>query len=92
MKLRNRYLIGGTIGLIVAVSTVVPVILYLQKSGYSENDPIIIWEDADFEAYDFPGNGTIDDPYVIKDRNITTSSQYAIQIRDTSKYFVIKNC
>jgi parallel beta-helix repeat protein len=56
------------------------------------DNPIIIWSDRDFELYEFPGTGSKDDPYIISNRNIKATSQYGIHIRDTTKYFIIRNC
>ncbi|MHA1954926.1 MAG: right-handed parallel beta-helix repeat-containing protein, partial [Candidatus Heimdallarchaeaceae archaeon] len=54
--------------------------------------PIIIVNDSDFEVYDFPGKGTIEDPYLIQNYNITTDYSESIYISGTSKHFIIQNC
>ena len=54
-------------------------------------DPINITSDSDFE--NFPGAGTIDDPYRIENWNITTNDNICgINVTGTSKHFVIQNC
>ncbi|MHA1205511.1 MAG: hypothetical protein ACTSSL_11350 [Candidatus Heimdallarchaeaceae archaeon] len=54
------------------------------------HDPIIIASDSDFSI--FPGTGTPEDLYIIEGFNITTISDYGINIRYTTKYFIIHNC
>lgn len=65
------------------------------------HDPIKILEDADFyEDYDFPGMGSESDPYIIENYSIDLTDiesnygfpVYGIEIRDTTKHFVIRNC
>jgi len=57
-----------------------------------EHEPIAINSDADFDKYDFSGTGTIDDPYIIENYNITTDQNDAIVIGFTTKYVIIRNC
>ncbi|MCE7748445.1 MAG: hypothetical protein GPJ51_08600 [Candidatus Heimdallarchaeota archaeon] len=60
-------------------------------NGYISHSPILIDSDDDFTA--FPGNGSIDDPYIIEGYHISsTSSVTCIAIRWTSKAFIIRNC
>ena len=54
------------------------------------HDPIEITSDSDFE--DFPGTGTVEDPYVIEAYSITTSNDFGIYISSTTKYFIVYNC
>lgn len=67
----------------------------------TSHDPIIIYQDTDFnETYGFPGEGTDSDPYIIENYNISSndvdggygSGGYGIDIRLTTKHFVIRNC
>lgn len=84
------------LGVVIITSIVVPiVIIYLPKNGVPNDDliePIIILRDEDFENYNFPGNGTENNPYLIENYNITTSEDYGIYISSTTKYFIIQNC
>ncbi|UJG41550.1 MAG: right-handed parallel beta-helix repeat-containing protein [Candidatus Heimdallarchaeum aukensis] len=58
----------------------------------SESDPIFIDSDDDFSlAYNFPGSGTKEDPYLISNRTIITTSDYGIYIFNVSKFFKIQN-
>lgn len=61
-------------------------------NGYTNHSRITIYTDDDFESLGFPGSGTEEDPYIIENFNITTTSSYGIYIRKTTKYFVIRNC
>lgn len=54
--------------------------------------PIEILNDGDFIDYGFNGTGTIEDPYIIENYNITTNSEKGIYILGTTKHFVICNC
>ncbi|UJG44059.1 MAG: right-handed parallel beta-helix repeat-containing protein [Candidatus Heimdallarchaeum endolithica] len=51
---------------------------------------IEITSDDNFSS--FPGSGTKDDPYIIKDYIIYSSSKYGIYIFNTTKYFIVQNC
>lgn len=76
-------LLGTTIGFIVWVN-------YDNNYGMGE---IVIKKDQDFvNRYDFPGTGSLYDPYVIADYNIETNKEYAIFIEGTTKHFLITNC
>jgi parallel beta-helix repeat protein len=55
------------------------------------HSPIRIGSDADFANQGWPGNGTQEDPYVIRDLNITEGLD-CIQIRNTRVHFIVANC
>ena len=81
--LTSIVLLGSTISFIVWFN-------YDRNYGIGE---IVVLKDRDFEnRYNFPGSGTINDPYVIANYNISTGKEYAIYIEMTTKYFLIKNC
>lgn len=54
--------------------------------------PIIITHDDNFTDYGFSGIGTANNPYIIENYEIITSSENGIYIANTTKYFVIRNC
>lgn len=60
----------------------------------SDHGLISIFVDSDFglSNYNFPGTGTIGDPYRIENLNITVTAESAIIIRNSNVYFVIQNC
>ncbi len=62
------------------------------KSSLISSEPIDINSDDVFISLGFPGSGTVEDPYIIEDYNITTTSNIGIAISCTTKYFVISNC
>ncbi|NPD89559.1 MAG: hypothetical protein HGN29_12640 [Asgard group archaeon] len=56
-------------------------------------NPIFIDSDEDFVHYNFPGNGSEDEPYIIENFVInSTIKDYGIIIKSTSKFFAIRNC
>jgi parallel beta-helix repeat protein len=75
-------IVGGALLVIMDVSEVFPNI----------GEPIIMKADDEIDQYNFPGNGTEEDPYIISNRRIFTSQNYCIYIRKTTKFFVIENC
>ena len=58
-----------------------------------EHDPIVIWGDEDFKNYNFNGTGTKNNPYMISNYLINTSTSLTgIYIANTTKHFEIQNC
>lgn len=94
MQFNRRIVISGVIGItmLLAVAIVVPVVLYHKQDTLIDSDPIIVWRDEDFELYDLSGNGTEENPYIIENLRINTTTEKGIHIRDTTNYFVIRNC
>ncbi|MHA2232709.1 MAG: NosD domain-containing protein [Candidatus Hodarchaeales archaeon] len=54
--------------------------------------PINVSSDAELAAAVVGGTGTASDPYIIEGWNITTNAVTGIFIRDTTAYFIIRNC
>ncbi|MFW9771315.1 MAG: NosD domain-containing protein [Candidatus Thorarchaeota archaeon] len=84
--------VGLVIGIVILSTSLGIYFATLPKSNY--HPPIIILSNADFLNYDFPGNGTQDNPYIIEDLIISASgsSNSGILIRNTDYLFIIKNC
>ncbi len=65
-------------------------------SALINHEPIEIISDDNFTDYGFPGSGSPEDPYIIENFNISTTSIYAIFIKGTllpiTNYFKIHNC
>ncbi|MGM0687306.1 MAG: right-handed parallel beta-helix repeat-containing protein [Promethearchaeati archaeon] len=59
--------------------------------SYTKHDPILITSNADFPSDGWPGNGSVDNPYIIDGLSITNNST-CINITDTTVYFEIRNC
>ncbi|MCG3254839.1 MAG: right-handed parallel beta-helix repeat-containing protein, partial [Candidatus Heimdallarchaeota archaeon] len=57
-----------------------------------DHDPIIIDSDSDLDTLGFPGDGSIDKPYLIKNFRIIIDDYYSISISSTSKYITIRSC
>lgn len=53
---------------------------------------ILINSEDDWVTYSFPGNGTHDNPYLIENYEIITSSYMGIRIENVPQHFRIKNC
>ncbi len=60
--------------------------------NYTSHESIMIAQDETFTNYGFPGTGSEEEPYIIENYNITTTSYFGISIRSTTKHFVIRNC
>ncbi len=54
--------------------------------------PILISSDDNFSDYGFSGLGTPEEPYLIENLDINTSSSVGISINSTSSSFIIRNC
>lgn len=59
--------------------------------AYTEHAPVVISSNGDFLSQGWPGNGTLDDPYMIQGLNITTSG-WCISIQNTGVHFKIRDC
>ena len=59
--------------------------------AYESREPINITSDLDFAEQGWPGNGTQSDPYVIEGYEIR-GYFFCVFIRNTSAYFVVRNC
>ena len=64
-----------------------PIILTYEKAYY-----IDIESDKGFKKYKLPGDGTSDNPYIIENRTIIDQSKRGISIKNTTSYFIIRNC
>jgi parallel beta-helix repeat protein len=92
---KNKYLIGSLIGLVIITATIIPIIIhfeFMDRNVLVDQKPIMIVDDSDFDNYNFPGKGTLSDPFRIEYYNITTEFITGILIRNTTKYFLIHNC
>jgi parallel beta-helix repeat protein len=63
-------------------------------NGYTTHSPIYIDGNANFTAENgvSSGTGTQSDPYIIENWDINASSANGIDIRNTTAYFIIRNC
>ena len=84
-------ILGISISVVLALSIFTTVYLVVIRNK-KVDETVIIWGDRDFKAYNFPGKGTADDPYIIENYNIDTTSARGIYITDTTKHFIIRNC
>jgi len=97
--IKNKILIVG-IAIILIISGIGIVIFF--NVNLPEPYFIKVYSDDDFEKYSFPGNGSINNPYIIEDYSITVPENYKddngspclvhiIEICHVSKSFIIQN-
>jgi len=60
--------------------------------NYISHSSIQILTDNDFGNFSSSGIGTHYDPFIIENYNITTNDARAINVVNTTRYFVIRNC
>ncbi|MCE7747103.1 MAG: hypothetical protein GPJ51_01810 [Candidatus Heimdallarchaeota archaeon] len=92
MKIPKKIWIPVTI-LLVSTAIVVPILVTQLKEKPVE--PILITNNEEFLRYDFDGSGTVDDPFLIENLQISKGefeNQAGIQISFTTYYFIIRNC
>ncbi len=61
-------------------------------NGLIQHSPIRIISDENLTAYNFPGLGTENHPYLIRNLNITTNERTGLYISKTTKHIIIQNC
>ncbi|MBD3160222.1 MAG: hypothetical protein GF309_15700 [Candidatus Lokiarchaeota archaeon] len=61
------------------------------SGSYTRHEPISVSNDSGFSSQGWPGEGSLEDPYVIADLNITNAS-ISISIVNTTAHFEISNC
>jgi len=80
------------IGLILGIASIGGILLlHLPDLFQVQHDPILIDENEDFQSQEWPGSGTLDDPYLISGLSIV-SSDICISIESTTVHFTIRNC
>jgi len=60
--------------------------------GYLSQYSISITKNQDFIAQGWPGNGTMDEPYVLENLNMVCDYQTGIFIANTTAFFEVRNC
>lgn len=81
--------IGALIlGLLIIASSIL-LMAWLASSPMDEG--ISIQSDSDFKKENFPGSGTIEDPYIISGIN-SKKKREGILVQGTTQYFVITDC
>ncbi len=63
-------------------------------SNFTAHPPIIIQSDEDFTSLGLNNSGNIDDPFIIENLyiNVTSENEIGINVENTIKFFVIRNC
>ncbi|MFX0155831.1 MAG: NosD domain-containing protein [Candidatus Hodarchaeota archaeon] len=92
LKKYKYVLLGLTIGIIILSTSIGIFFATIPRSNL--HPPILIGSNVDFNSYEFPGNGTQDNPYIIEDLKISASGSLTvgISIRNTNYFFIIRNC
>lgn len=80
-----------TIGVIIIAFVLVGSFFLDSLFGPSLGSGIEIHSDEDFSKYSSSGTGTIEDPYILSNYNLT-GQFYGFSIHDTTKHFVITKC
>ena len=60
--------------------------------GYLHHDPISIMENQDFLSQGWPGNGTIDEPYLLENLEMDCDDETGIFVANTTVFFEISSC
>lgn len=76
-----------TSGFLISLS----IIPFLHPTVKTPHLSIIIYDDSDFEKYNFPGTGTESDPYLIENFTYQKQGLSQIYIFGVNKYFIIRN-
>ncbi len=81
----------------ISLSQEAPQDFAMQNNEFIPHEPIAISSDSDFELQGFPGNGTLNNPYVIEDLYIDYQEYVqehpaAITISHTQVHFIIRDC
>jgi len=92
--LSTTAIVGIVVTVVVVIVAVAAVVVLKEGSGLTHHDPIFINSNGDFTSANgiTSGSGTQADPYIIENWVINASSANGIQIQNTIKYFVIRNC
>ncbi len=63
-------------------------------SNLTSHPPISIQSDEDFTSLGLNNSGNIDDPFIIENLyiNVTSENEIGINVENTLKFFVIRNC
>ena len=84
----NKRIVLFSFFIIILISSIIiPTVILVRK----KHRPIVIQSDEDFLKYNFPGSGTVGDPFIIEDYEIQTEDFYAIYIGNVSKSFIVRN-
>jgi len=64
----------------------------MYEISYDSHAPFNITSNSDFETQGWPGNGSITNPYLIQNLNITSTDFACIWIANTTSHFIIEDC
>lgn len=92
-KLARRVQAAVFASLLLSISCLAIVVITSQSEAFVSHTPIVIRSNDDFDGDHgvTDGSGTSGDPWVISNWNISGDAQNAIDIRNTTDYFVVRN-
>ncbi|MEE9409944.1 MAG: right-handed parallel beta-helix repeat-containing protein [Candidatus Heimdallarchaeota archaeon] len=86
-KTKGRLIEFSAIFIFLIIGAGLPILLTFEPERNIE-----IESDKDFKRNKFPGNGSIDNPYIIENFTISNALKRAISVQNTESYFIIRNC
>ena len=92
MNINKKLIIGISLSVVLVLSIFLPIYFVIKSKQKVVDNPIIIWGDEDFLNYNFTGEGTKENPYLIENISISTINFEGIYISDTTRHFSIRNC
>jgi parallel beta-helix repeat protein len=99
MNRSPNVILSTVVMLIAALATLTALPLFANRAsalpaGFVSHGPILIDGDAGFTSANgvTSGSGTLVDPYVVEGWDINASSANGIEVRNTTAYFIIRNC
>ncbi len=64
----------------------------MYEISYDSHAPFNVTSNIDFETQGWPGNGSVTNPYLIQNLNITSTDSVCIWIANTTSHFIIEDC
>ncbi|OLS31047.1 MAG: hypothetical protein ThorAB25_05640 [Candidatus Thorarchaeota archaeon AB_25] len=69
-----------------------PILIRDHQVSYVSREPFNITSNEDFETQGWPGNGTLSNPYLIVNLNISSNNSTCIWVKNTTSHFIIQDC
>lgn len=92
VKINRKIILRISAFILIALSISAVVYSIVKTREQKSHDPIIIWSNEDMIEYNFEGNGTKVDPFLLNNLRIITTSRYGIYIANTTFHFIISDC
>jgi len=69
-----------------------PFLVKSHQVSYISHEPFNITSNEDFEIQGWAGNGSLSNPFLIVNLNITSNNSACIWVRNTTSHFIIQDC